>query len=51
LEPLIQAQIRQLHELAGITIITVYIKVDADLLYQRILERLKVGFARRSNGF
>lgn len=41
LEPLIRAQIRQLHELAGITIITVYIKVDPDLLFSRILERLK----------
>jgi hypothetical protein len=27
LEPLIQAQLKQLHELAGITIITVYVKV------------------------
>ena len=29
LEPLIQAQIKQLEELAGITIITVYVKVNA----------------------
>jgi hypothetical protein len=41
LEPLIQAQIRQLEELAGITIITVYVKVEPNLLYSRILERLK----------
>lgn len=41
LEPLIQAQIKQLAELAGITIITVYVKVNPDLLYARILERLK----------
>ncbi len=41
LEPLIQAQIKQLRELAGIHIITVYVKVDPDVLYQRIVERLK----------
>lgn len=41
LEPLIQAQLKQLEELAGISIITVYVKVDPDLLYARILDRLK----------
>lgn len=41
LEPLIQAQIKQLHELAGIHIITVYVKVDDEVLWERIGERLK----------
>lgn len=41
LEPLIQAQLKQLHELAGITIITVYVKVETELLWTRIQERLK----------
>ena len=42
LEPLIQAQLKQLHELAGITIITVYVKVEPELLWSRIQERLKL---------
>ncbi len=41
LEPLIQAQLKQLHQLAGITIITVYVKVDEAILWERIQERLK----------
>lgn len=29
---LVQAQLKQLHELAGITVITVYVKVDPEVL-------------------
>ncbi len=38
LEPLIQAQLKQLHELAGITIITVYVKVGSVQLSHLILK-------------
>jgi thymidylate kinase len=40
LEPLIQAQLKQLKELAGITIITIYVKVDQEVLWSRIQQRL-----------
>jgi thymidylate kinase len=40
LEPLIQAQLKQLHALAGITIITVYVKVEPEVLWNRIQQRL-----------
>eukprot|EP01104_Vermistella_antarctica_P017596 TRINITY_DN624_c4_g1_i1.p1 TRINITY_DN624_c4_g1~~TRINITY_DN624_c4_g1_i1.p1 ORF type:complete len:264 (+),score=76.17 TRINITY_DN624_c4_g1_i1:64-792(+) len=40
LEPLIQEQLKDLKKLAGIEIYTVYLKVEGDLLWNRISDRL-----------
>ncbi|KAJ5072288.1 hypothetical protein M0811_01302 [Anaeramoeba ignava] len=41
LEPVIKAQIKELRDLANISIYTVYIKVEKEKLWERIQERLK----------